>query len=525
MTGLKIKEWMRELLSKAKAAATAVRIRFPSLTGAMKSIVGRLRITGNPVTQWKTSTLTLLRTHRLRILSGLGAIGILLAGSFGYQQYMKANTFEVYHVYVKDQKVGTVSDPQIVDDFKIRKVKETEEKNPNIHMVLNTDEIVLKGERAYKAKSNDTAALEQLDRMMVAHAVGVELAVDGNVIGFVKDQDTADQILNKIKEKYTGFAQEKGKVSILSAEKNLAPGESEIQKVDFVQKVDLNVKDIDPSQLMNPEDVLKKLETGDVQPTKYTVEKGDCVSCIAKKFGISKQVIYENNPWIVEDMIKVGQQLDLTVLQPTLSVKTVEKLVERQEIQYETEYVKDDTMRAGIIKTITPGKNGLKDVTFLVTKVNGKMMDEEMLNEVILEEPVKAVAKKGTKVILGEGTGKFSWPVVSSRISSGYGNRWGRLHKGVDLTGSKSIIASDNGKVEYAGYKDDYGYHIIINHLNGFKTLYGHLSKMDVKAGQIVEKGEKIGTMGNTGDSTGTHLHFEILKNGSPENPLKYLNR
>ncbi|MNP77687.1 Murein DD-endopeptidase MepM [compost metagenome] len=61
--------------------------------------------------------------------------------------------------------------------------------------------------------------------------------------------------------------------------------------------------------------------------------------------------------------------------------------------------------------------------------------------------------------------------------------------------------------------------------MNGYQTLYGHLSSYSVKVGQIVEKGEKIGIMGSTGDSTGTHLHFEIIKNGTVENPLKYLNR
>lgn len=558
MTGFKMKDWFLEKLDRVKAWGRPAKNRSLRLTGAMQSFVGALRNQEQRHAWWsqvrerssamflrmKEPTARVARTaaaytgsrmaklyrYRVHVLGAIGLAAVIYTGSLGYQNYVEANTYDIYHVYVRDQLAGTVSNPQVIDEFKIAKYKELEQKNPNVHMVLNTDEIVLKGERAYKGVSDDQAAIANLEKMLTSHAVGVELVVDGKVIGLMKDKDTVDQMLNQLKSKFGGEKvaakqqEEKGKVSILSAEKSLAPGESEVQKVDFVQQVEIKEKTIDPEQLMSPEDVLKKLETGDVAPTKYTVEKGDCVSCIAKKFNISKQVVYENNPWIVDDAIKVGQVLDLTVLQPTLSVRTVEKVVESQEIQYETEYIKDDNLRAGVVQTISPGKNGLKNVTFLVTKVNGKWMEEEMLNEEVIEEPVKAKAKKGTKVILGEGTGKFARPVASASVSSGYGYRWGKLHKGIDLTGNRSILASDNGKVEYVGYKSDYGNHIIVNHLNGYKTLYGHLSSSSVKVGQIVEKGEKIGVMGSTGDSTGVHLHFEIIKNGAVENPLKYMS-
>ncbi|UJF33340.1 peptidoglycan DD-metalloendopeptidase family protein [Paenibacillus hexagrammi] len=224
-------------------------------------------------------------------------------------------------------------------------------------------------------------------------------------------------------------------------------------------------------------------------------------------------------------MIKIGDKLDLTLLQPTLSVKTTEKVIRNQEIQYDTEYVKDDNLRVGVIQPISEGKNGLKKVTIQVTKVNGMMTDEQVVNEEIIDQPVTAKARKGTKVVKGEGSGKFAWPVASPNITSTYGVRWGKLHKGIDITGNKKIMAADNGKVVETGYKNDYGNYVIINHLNGYETLYGHMSKIIAKEGAIVEKGEQIGVMGSTGDSTGVHLHFEIHKSGGLQNPLKYLNR
>jgi murein DD-endopeptidase MepM/ murein hydrolase activator NlpD len=282
-----------------------------------------------------------------------------------------------------------------------------------------------------------------------------------------------------------------------------------------------------PDQIMNPEEVLQKLETGDVQPTKYTVQQGDCVSCIAAKFGISKQLIYQNNPWIENDKIKVGQQLDLTVLQPTLTVKTVEKVVENQEIQYDTIYEQDANLRKGVTRTIKPGESGLKMVTFFVTKENGLLMEEELVEEEVIEEPVAAVVKKGTKVIQGEGTGKFSWPVIGSKVTSSFGIRWGRMHNGIDIVSrNRNIVASDNGVVIFAGNKNDgYGNMIIIDHKNGYRTIYAHLSKFYTIKGKIVEKGERIAYMGNSGDSTGVHLHFEIHRSGNTQNPIRFLSR
>lgn len=522
---------IKESLSKVqKAGATQLSILFKSLNEWMKTNISTLRRPAIPLSEMKkiiawNDLQSRFQTCRMHIYSSLGALGLLLAGTLGIHEYVKAQTVEVFRVYVNGEAAGTVSSPKIVDDFKLAKVKEVESKNPNVHMVINNEDVILKSHRSFGGNSNDQAAVANLDKLLHAQAVGVELVVDGKAVGIVKDKDTADQILDQIRYQYTASQQDKGKVSILSADKPLNPGESQVQKAEFVQDVKVNQKEIEPNQIMNPQDVLKKLQTGDVQPTKYTVEKGDTVSGVAKKLGISRQVIYENNSWIWEDMIKPGQQLDLTVLKPTLSVKTVEKVVENQEIQYDTEVQTDESQRAGVEQTIKPGKNGLKNVTFLVTKINGKMMDEQLQGEQILQQPVKAVVKRGTKVVQGEGSGKFAWPVLNSSVTSGFGYRWGKLHKGVDLVGNRSIQAADNGRVVYAGFKDDYGNHVIIDHMNGYQTLYGHLSQINTSVGQIVEKGQVIGIMGTTGDSTGVHLHFEIQKAGSVENPLKYLNR
>lgn len=121
---------------------------------------------------------------------------------------------------------------------------------------------------------------------------------------------------------------------------------------------------------------------------------------------------------------------------------------------------------------------------------------------------------------------------VKGEISSPFGMRnhpikkVNKVHEGVDLSSSKGdpILAAASGKVEYSGYNSGYGYHIIIDHKNGYRTIYAHSSKLLVKEGELVKKGQKIALVGSTGVSTGPHLHFEIRIGNTPVDPTKYID-
>jgi murein DD-endopeptidase MepM/ murein hydrolase activator NlpD len=120
----------------------------------------------------------------------------------------------------------------------------------------------------------------------------------------------------------------------------------------------------------------------------------------------------------------------------------------------------------------------------------------------------------------------FGFPVTGYyRSTSGFGPRWGRMHEGHDWAGATGtpIHATADGVVVHAGRQGAYGNLIKIRHEFGFETRYAHLSRIRVKVGQRVSRGERIGDMGNTGRSTGTHLHYEVRVGGSPVNPLKYI--
>jgi len=124
------------------------------------------------------------------------------------------------------------------------------------------------------------------------------------------------------------------------------------------------------------------------------------------------------------------------------------------------------------------------------------------------------------------------YPTLSTRITSTFGYRKdpftkkSAYHKGIDFGGSVGdpVFATASGTVEQAGYDSAMGNYIYIDHGNGLETVYMHLSKLYVKEGQNVKKGEKIGALGNTGRSTGPHLHYEVHKNGKAINPRPYVN-
>jgi murein DD-endopeptidase MepM/ murein hydrolase activator NlpD len=122
------------------------------------------------------------------------------------------------------------------------------------------------------------------------------------------------------------------------------------------------------------------------------------------------------------------------------------------------------------------------------------------------------------------GSGRLIWP-ANGAISSGFGQRWGRLHAGIDipLPVGTPLRAADSGRVAIAGAMGGYGNYTCIQHNGSLSTCYGHQSSIGVSVGQSVSQGQVIGSSGNTGNSTGPHLHFEVRINGSPVDPMGYL--
>lgn len=221
---------------------------------------------------------------------------------------------------------------------------------------------------------------------------------------------------------------------------------------------------------------------------------------------------------------------------PYLTVQIRCTEVYTEEIPFDKTTVVDSTKYIGYSAVRTAGVTGKKQVTADVVYLNGEEQYREILSEEVLSEPVTQVTAIGgyrvnAQAQPGVATGSFMWPVPSCRlISSGYAYRWGKLHAGLDISGNgvygKDILASDGGtvyQVNTEGWGGGYGLYVIIDHGNGYQSVYCHCSEILVKPGQKVSQGELIAKIGNSGNSYGAHLHFEIRLNGRSVDPAPYL--
>ena len=240
----------------------------------------------------------------------------------------------------------------------------------------------------------------------------------------------------------------------------------------------------------------------------YEVKKGETLASIASKFGVSVDSIkWSNN--LKNDLIKPGQILKIP---PEEGV--VHKVAAGENIYSIAK--KYDVPAQNIVNFPMNDFLDLDNFTLAVGQYlfvpGGKLV----------EKPVPAATRFVAQIQAGvRGTSNFIWP-TSGSITQYY--VW--YHQALDIANptAPAILAADSGTVSYAGCLSwGYGCHVILDHGNGYQSLYAHLSRYNVAAGQVVSQGQVIGIMGSTGRSTGVHLHFEIRQGGQLLNPLSFL--
>ncbi|OEG00365.1 hypothetical protein BHF71_00200 [Vulcanibacillus modesticaldus] len=447
----------------------------------------------------------------------IGLFAVLTLGIFQYQ----ANAVTLYRVYLDGKEIGTVNDKAVIEKWIDEQLDEKKEQYGNINLALKND-ITYKVEKKYKGKFDNAKTLSALKDSLSFKAEAVAVNVDGKLIGFVKDQATVEKILNDIKNSYISN-QEKNKV--VAASNNIADKNVEVKNIEIKENISTKVTQVLPEQIMSESMMQEILQKGTLEEKQYVVKEGDTISEIAAAHGLTTAQIYQLNPDIKGELIRIGDVLNVTALTPYVTVKTSEIVTQIETIPYKVIYRNDSSMYINERKTIQEGKEGKKKVKYSIVKENGIVIEKNVIDTVVIEEEKDKIVLRGIKIPQVQSTGVFSWPTVGGVITSKYGPRWGTTHKGIDIAGVSdyTIKAPDNGVVTYAGWVRGYGNTIIINHGKGITTLYGHLDKILVKIGDVVAKNQKIGIMGNTGWSTGTHLHFEVKVNNVAKDPLSFL--
>ena len=244
----------------------------------------------------------------------------------------------------------------------------------------------------------------------------------------------------------------------------------------------------------------------------YEARSGDTVSSIAQEYGVSENTILWENNLAPTSQIKIGQ---------TIKVLPVSGLAHKV-ASGDTIYSVAKKYRASAQAIIDFPFNDVGD-DFQLASGQFLIVPDGTPPEKPKGAPTQYLARENIPAA-EVGSGQFMWPA-----SGGLAQYFAWYHPGIDIDNLAGgpIYAADSGTVTTAGWPDNFGYgnRVVVNHGNGYTTLYAHLSAIYVSAGQAVSRGDVLGLMGSTGRSTGTHLHLEVRKDGTALNPLSLLSK
>lgn len=458
----------------------------------------------------------------------------------------------VYRVYLKGESIGLISSKVSLENYIDKKQAEIKEQYGVDKVYAPTDLDIVKELTYYDNVSSVKEVYNKIKDISPFTINGYEITIKGvdttdtngkTVKGksqkiYVLEKDTfTDAVDNTVK----AFIDEKDYEAYANGtQKEIESTGTVIEKIYIENKITIKQDHIPVNKTiyLDKESLSQYLLFGTTQPQQtYTVKDGDTIDDIAFDNKISTEEFLIANPTFTssKSLLYSGQVVTLGILKPQINIIEEDHVVKDEEQNYTTRTEEDSNQYTNYKKVTQEGVKGLNRVTQKIQKVNGESVSVVPVSTEVLKEPVEEVVVKGTKQISTGGSwtggygnliatkGQFGWPATCSTISSPFGWRWGVLHDGTDIAGcgwGSSIFAADDGVVavsakKYGGYPGGYGdngEYIIIDHQNGYYTIYAHMCPgcRSVSAGDYVKKGQVIGGMGMTGAATGVHLHYGI---------------
>lgn len=361
------------------------------------------------------------------------------------------------------------------------------------------------------------SAMKHLNRLDA-----IEFRVNGET-RFTLPADQSDD-LDLLLRKY--------KLNYLS--KSSISAEAKILEVDFQQDIEvLPIKVEEEFVFQSVEDIALDMERNEEEAIWYTVVSGDSLWQIAVDHeDVNMKTIADYNPNIDIETGKIwpGDQILFKPANPMYDVEVHLENTALEPVEFDVIRKPNASLLTSQRIILKEGVEGEKKVVYDITIVNGYPTEVIAIQETVLKQPIAAEVEVGTKRTVGR-SGGGNYGVVKGRLTSNYGYRThpisGRriFHNGIDLAAATgtAVYAYADGKVTSVLQDNTLGKYITIDHGNGLKTRYLHLSAFKVSVGDKVTAGQRIGSVGNTGYSTGSHLHFEVLKNGSYVSPWNYI--
>lgn len=340
--------------------------------------------------------------------------------------------------------------------------------------------------------------------------------VDGELIGAVRDKEQVQDALadNLFNYEVDGTVRD----------------ESYVNKIEYTEGIYL------VSGLVPERSVISQLTSSRKKRGAYVTQEGDSPAKICQKYNMTLEDFEMLNPDAPEKL-KTGNLVNVYETESFLPIQYIREMDSLSFIDYETIEVETSALNIGVRSMLVKGERGEKLSKVEVTYVDGIESSRRVISSRTVKQPVMEEIGIGTYTAMPDdpatvyfglpltGNGLFGWPLAGGWVSDSFISN--RMHKGMDIAAAEGteIYASREGMVVSAGWNDGgYGNVVMIDHLDGYQTVYAHMSLAIAQEGQYVEKGQLIGLVGNTGDSYGAHCHFEVRYNGIHCNPADFLN-
>lgn len=486
-------------------------------------------------------------------------IGVLVFG-LGFTSYQRKVPNKVYQVYIDGEIIGTIASDKSFDEY-INQKEETIKKKYQVDKVYMPKGVTIKAVTTY---SNEIDTNEEVYQRIVRHK---QFTIKGTIIT-IKNKEIEDYETKYIytlnKDIFDEAVVQLIKSFVEDDEYEAYMTESQEEIVDtgnYIQNIDIDEDityktayiSIDEPIFTDSLELAKYLLYGtlDEQST-YVVQDGDTVETVANanKLNVQEFLIANSQFKSANALLYTGQKVNVGLIDPVISVVVEVNNVSDEERAFAVSIQYDENELQGVEYVTQEGENGLYRVSREYKYVNGQLSDTQTLNSVELKPSVDKVIVRGDKEVPHiADLSYWAWPTDTPyTITTYYGYRWGSMHAAIDIYGpghGSNIYAANNGTVVAAsagcvvgnlGCNGRRGNYIIINHnIGNYYTTYMHMALVNVKVGQVVSRGQKIGTMGNTGEVypvpssyspySGTHLHFATSigspdRGGRPFNPF-----
>ncbi|MBQ9024195.1 MAG: peptidoglycan DD-metalloendopeptidase family protein [Bacilli bacterium] len=484
------------------------------------------------------------------------AISLIIAIAFitiiGIVTPQDNNIKEVYNVYLDGKLLGSVKSKDALEKYIDNEQKELKEEfgvkkvyKPN---GLDIEKCLTHNAKVLSEKQIYNKIKEKTSFTIKGYVVTIK-SDDGEEKINILDKKMFNNAVNKVLNVFVNKKDVKNYKN--DTQTPIETTGTLIEDISIEEKITITESYISTDEVIFDDETLltKYLLFGSLdKDEEYTVQPGDTIETVSfnNKLGVEEFLIVNPEFTNSNNLLSVGQKVNISLIDPMISIIVQKHVVEDMPKTYETITKDDDTMYQGQTKVQTEGVNGVQRVTSKVKYVNGQAEPAIITNYTTITEPINKVVLKGTKTYSAYGSysgggtpavtsGIWGWPTVSPYIvTSEFKYRWGRLHAGIDISGcgfGSPIYSIGNGVVTevtsncpgqgYYGSKCGGGYGNVVyaSYGNGMIVKYGHLNTVTVHVGQSISRGTVIGTMGNSGSSTGTHLHFEVRVNGNPVNP------